>query len=78
MADFSSDHIGKRVVAQSGVEIGTVEDVRDGDLYVTVESDPDEDALSELGWEAPVSRDPHRLADEYVSNVTETTVRLRA
>ncbi|WP_435175423.1 hypothetical protein [Halorussus sp. AFM4] len=77
MADYSEDHIGKRVVAQSGVEMGTVEDVRDGDLYVSVEPDADDEAASELGWDGPVSQDVHHLRDQYVSNITETTIRLR-
>lgn len=78
MADYSEDHVGKRVVAQSGVEIGTVEDVRDGDLYVSVEPDADDEAVAELGWDGPVSQDVHHLRDQYVSNITENTVRLRA
>ncbi|NHN59593.1 MULTISPECIES: hypothetical protein [Halorussus] len=77
MADYSEDHIGKRVVAQSGVEIGTVEDVRDGDMYVSVEPDADDEAVAGLGWDGPVSQDVHRLPDRYVSNLTDSTVRLR-
>jgi hypothetical protein len=76
MADYSNDQIGKRVVAQSGVEIGSVEEVRDGDMYVAVEPDAD-DAVSEIGWEGMVNQDMHRLPDRYVSNITENTVRLR-
>ena len=77
MADYSEDHIGKRVVTQSGVEIGSVEDVRDGDMYVSVEPDADDEAIAELGWDGPVSQDVHHLRDQYVSDLTETTVRLR-
>ena len=77
MADYSEDHIGKRVVAQSGVEMGTVEDVRNGDMYVSVEPDADDEAVTELGWDGPVSQDVHHLPDQYVSNITENTVRLR-
>jgi hypothetical protein len=77
MADFSDDHVDRRVVAQSGAELGTVEDVRDGDLHVAVEPDADADAISELGWDTTVNQDVHRLPDQYVSNVTENAVRLR-
>ena len=77
MADYTDDQLGKRVVAQSGVEIGSVEEVRDGDMYVAVESDTDDDAVSQLGWDGTVNQDVHRLSDEYVSNLTENTVRLR-
>ena len=76
MADYKNDQIGKRVVAQSGVEIGSVQDIRNGDMYVAVESS-DDDAVSQLGWDEMVNQDVHRLPDEYVSNVTESTVRLR-
>lgn len=80
MADYSNDQIGKQVVAQSGVEIGSVEDVRDGDMYVSVESDAaadQDEAVSQIGWDGMVNQDVHRLPDQYVSNITETTVRLR-
>ena len=77
MADFSEDHIGKRVVDQSGVEIGTVEHVRNGDLYVNVTAEDVNETVNELGWEGPVEQDVQHLQDEYVSNITENTVRLR-
>lgn len=76
MADYSDDHIGKRVVAQSGVEIGSVEEIRDGDMYVAVEPDADDDAVSQIGWDGMVNQDLHRLPDQYVTNITDTTVRL--
>jgi hypothetical protein len=78
MAEFSDDHIGKRVVAQSGTEIGTVEDVRNGDLYVTVTAEDVNDTVTELGWDGPVNQDVQHLRDRHVSNVTENVVRLRA
>lgn len=77
MADFSDDHVGKRVVAQSGAEVGTVDHVRDGDLFVAVEPDADREVVSNLGWDGPVNQDSERLSDEYVSNVTENAIRLR-
>jgi hypothetical protein len=75
MADYSDDHIDKRVVTRSGVEIGSMQEIRDGDMYVAVE--PDADAVSQIGWDGTVNRDVHRLPDQYVSNVTDTTVGLR-
>lgn len=75
MADYSDDHIGKRVVSQDGVEIGSVEDVRNGDLYVTLESS-DAD-VPDFEWVGQVNQDLHRLPDQYVSNVRENTIRLR-
>lgn len=77
MADFSDDHVGKRVVAQNGVEIGTVDHVSGGDLFVAVEPDAERETLSDLGWDGPVNQDSRRLSDEYVSNITENAVRLR-
>jgi len=77
MAEFSDDHVGKRVVAQNGTRLGTVEDVRDGDLRVAVDPDADRDAVSRLGWDGQVNQDVHRLEDRYVSNVTGETIRVR-
>ncbi|WP_134669711.1 hypothetical protein [Halorussus marinus] len=77
MAAFSDDHVGKRVLAQNGTRLGTVEDVRDGDLHVGVDPDADRDAVSQLGWDGQVNQDVHRLEDSYVTDITEQTVRLR-
>lgn len=77
MAEFSEDHVGKRVVARSGTEVGTVEDVRDGDLLVAVEPDAERETVSDLGWDGQANQDRRRLSDEYVSDITENTVRLR-
>ena len=76
VAQFTDRHVGKRVVDQGGVEVGTVEDVRDGDLYVEVGADADPDTLSELNWDGVVNQDVHRLPDQFVSNITDTVVRL--
>ncbi|MFC4447908.1 hypothetical protein [Halorussus aquaticus] len=76
MADYSDDHIGKRVVTHGGVEIGTVEDIRNGDMYVSVTTDSTNETVDELGWEGPVEQDVHHLRDQYISTITENTVRL--
>lgn len=75
-AKFAEKHVGKRVVDANGVEVGTVSDVREGDLYVEVGPDADRDTLSELGWDGVVNQEVHRLRDQHVSNVSETVVRL--
>ncbi|MFC7154114.1 hypothetical protein ACFQPA_01410 [Halomarina halobia] len=75
--DFSEEQVGKRVVSQTGEEIGTVRDVRGGDLHVTVEGDVDADLLDELGWDGTVEQDAHHLPGRYVANVDEDTIRLR-
>ena len=77
MADFSDEYLDKRVVTQSGATLGTVTDVRNGDLHVEVEPDADGDALTQLGWDGTVNQNVHRLEDRYVSNVTDETIRLR-
>lgn len=55
VAQYSDSHVGKRVVDRSGVEVGTVDDVRDGDLYVEVGGDADSVTLSELNWDGVVN-----------------------
>lgn len=77
MAEFTDVQIGKRVVDQDGVEVGTVSDVRDGSLYVEVAPDADRETLSNLRWDGTVNRDVYHLESEFVSNVRENTIRLR-
>jgi len=76
VAQYTDKHLGKRVVDQNGVEVGTVNDVRNGDLYVEVGPDADSETLSDLNWDGTVNQEVHRLRDQYVSNITDTTVRL--
>lgn len=77
VAEFTEEQIGKRVVDQDGVEVGTVTEVRDGSLYVEVAPDADRETLSNLRWDGTVNRDVHHLQSEFVSNVREETIRLR-
>ena len=77
VAQFTDDQIGKRVVDQAGVEVGTVADVRDGSLYVEVAPDADRETLSNLRWDGTVNQEVHHLQSEFVSNVREGTIRLR-
>lgn len=76
-AEFSEDQIGKRVVDQAGVEVGTVSDVRDGDLYVEVAADADRETLSNLRWDGAVNQEVHHLRSRFVSNVGDDVIRLR-
>ena len=71
------DHVGKRVVAQSGNQVGTVAEVRDGTLHVEVGPDADPDVLDQLGWDGVVNQEVHELEGRYVSNIGDDTVRLR-
>lgn len=76
-ADFTDEEAGKRVVAQDGAEVGTVEEVRDGELYVEVGPDANGETLDQLGWEGVVEQEVHQLRQRFVSNVSERTIRLR-
>ena len=77
VAEFTEEQIGKRVVDQDGVEVGTVAEVRDGSLYVEVAPDADRETLSNLRWDGTVNQDVHHLQSTFVSNVREDTIRLR-
>lgn len=76
-ADSTDEHVGKRVVAQNGRTVGSVEDVRNGSLYVTVGPDADRETLGELGWDSTVNQEVHELNDRHVSTITDETIRLR-
>ena len=71
------DHVGKRVVAQSGNRVGTVAEVRDGTLHVEVGPDADRDVLDQLNWDGIVNREVHELEGRYISNISDDVVRLR-
>ena len=77
VAEFTDEQVGKRVVDQDGVEVGTVTEVRDGSLYVEVAPDADRETLSNLRWDGTVNRDVYHLQSTFVSNVREDTIRLR-
>ena len=76
-AEFTDEQIGKRVVDQAGVEVGTVSDVRDGSLYVEVSPDADRETLSNLRWDGAVNQEVHHLRSRFVTNVDGETIRLR-
>ncbi|WP_171006610.1 hypothetical protein [Halalkalirubrum salinum] len=51
-------------------------DVRNGELYVEVGPDADPETLSELNWDGTVNQQSHGLPNQYISNITDTTIRL--
>ena len=75
-ANFSDEQVGKRVVDPSGIEVGTVADVRNGELYVEVGPDADEETLSNLRWEGVVHQETEKLRHEHVGDVGEDVIRL--
>lgn len=77
MAEFSDDHIGKRVVDQGGSELGEVTGVENGRLRVTLSEEADRDTVDHLNWDYITQQETHRLNDKYISNIDEETVRLR-
>ncbi|WP_129113085.1 hypothetical protein [Halegenticoccus tardaugens] len=76
-AEFTDAQTGKRVLDRRGGEVGTVNDVRNGELYVEVGPGVDEETLDELGWGGPVHRGVHRLEARFVTETTDEAVRLR-
>ncbi|MGM0591136.1 MAG: hypothetical protein ACQETI_05800 [Halobacteriota archaeon] len=76
VAAFTDRQIGKRVVAQNGVEIGEVADVRNGSLYVSIGPDVDRDVTSELRWGGAVNQSMNKLQDTFIADITEDVVRL--
>ena len=77
MADFSEDHIGKRVVDQGGTQLGEVTSVENGRLRVTLVEGADRDTVDHLKWDYITQQETHRLNDKYISNIDEDTIRLR-
>jgi hypothetical protein len=75
-ANFTDEQVGKRVVDQAGVEVGTVESVRNGDLYVEVGPDADEETLSNLRWGRQVHQEVHELRHEHVGDLRDDVIRL--
>ena len=75
-AEFTDKHVGKQVVAANGTEIGTVDHVDHGSMYVAVGPDADRDTLEDLRWTGVVNREVHHLDDHFIANITEDTVSL--
>lgn len=75
-ADYTDKQLDKRVVDQKGVEVGTVTDVRNGDLYVTVGPKADRDTLDDLRWTGTVNQEVHQLRHEFIGDVSEHEIRL--
>lgn len=76
VAQFTDSQVGKRVVDANGVQIGIVQDVREGDMLVEIGTDADPDTLSKLNWDGTVNREVHRLRDQHVADIDEDVVRL--
>ena len=75
-ADFTDKQVDKRVVAADGNEVGSVDHVQHGSLYVRVGPDADRDTLDELRWTGTVNREVYHLRHEFVADITDDVVRL--
>lgn len=75
-ANFSEKQVGKRVVDQKGVEVGTVRNVRNGEIYVEVGTDADPDTLDDLRWDGTVNQEAHELRQEHIGDIGEDVIRL--
>lgn len=75
-ADFSDKQVGKRVVAADGTQLGSVTEVRNGTMYVEVDSDANPDTIDELGWGGVVNQPAHELRTQFIADITENVVRL--
>ncbi|WP_123535577.1 hypothetical protein [Halosimplex salinum] len=77
MAEYTDEQVGKRVVAQSGEEIGEVVAIDEGSLVVEVQVGDGHDVVDHLGWDSGANQERHTLDDRYVSTIRENAVRLR-
>ncbi|WP_227353788.1 hypothetical protein [Haladaptatus salinisoli] len=75
-SNFTDEQVGKRVVAADGTEVGVVDEVRNGSLYVEVGPDADPGTLDELRWDGVVHQSTHELQRQFVADVREDVVRL--
>lgn len=66
---------GKRVVTESGDEVGVISEVRSGTAYVDPDPNAFESIKSKLGW-GDRDEDTYPLSGDDVTEVTEEKVRL--
>ena len=67
---------GKRLVTQSGDEVGLITEVRGGTAYVDPDPGTFDSIKSKLGW-ADVDEDTYPISGDDVAEVTDDRVRLR-
>ena len=67
---------GKRLVTESGDEVGMITEVRGGTGYVDPDPGVFDSIKSKLGW-ADVDEDTYPLSGDDVAEVTDDRVRLR-
>lgn len=74
---ITDDDEGKRVVDESGDQVGIVSDVQHGTAHVDPDPGITDKVKSKLGW-GDRDEDTYPLQDEMVSSVTDDEIRLQA
>ncbi|MCO8243950.1 MULTISPECIES: PRC-barrel domain containing protein [unclassified Haladaptatus] len=74
---ITDDDEGKKVVDNSGDQVGIVSDVQHGTAHVDPDPGITDKVKSKLGW-GDRDEDTYPLQDEMVSSVTDDEIRLQA
>lgn len=74
---ITDDDEGKRVVDESGDQVGIVSDVQHGTAHIDPDPGITDKVKSKLGW-GDRDEDTYPLQDEMVSSVTDDEIRLQA
>lgn len=72
---ITEDDEGKRVVDETGEEIGIVSDVEHGTAYVTPDPGITDTLMAKLGWDDR-DEETYPLQEEAIESVTDDEIRL--
>ncbi|SIR14063.1 hypothetical protein SAMN05421858_1571 [Haladaptatus litoreus] len=72
---ITDDDEGKKVVDQTGDEVGIVEEVRHGTAHINPSPGITDKVKSKLGW-GDTGEDTYPLQEEMVDSITDDEVRL--
>ncbi|EFW90284.1 hypothetical protein ZOD2009_19543 [Haladaptatus paucihalophilus DX253] len=77
VTEITDDDEGKKVVDESGDEVGIVADVQHGTAHVDPNPGVTDKVKSKLGW-GDRDEDTYPLQEEMVSSVTDDEIRVNA
>ena len=77
VTEITDDDEGKKVVDESGDEVGIVADVQHGTAHVDPNPGVTDTVKSKLGW-GDRDEDTYPLQEEIVSSVTDDEIRVNA
>lgn len=77
VTEITDDDEGKKVVDESGDEVGIVADVQHGTAHVDPNPGVTDTVKSKLGW-GDRDEDTYPLQEEMVSSVTDDEIRVNA